>query len=293
MKNKLKILKEYIKGIIKNSLNEAPIVPPSPPNNQPQEPNQNQQQPQQQNPQPPPQPQQPQQNNPNVERVGYVTTDQAAALIRGTKGKIFTVTFIKRSNKQRRVMNARLGVKAYLHHGALPYDPNEKGLIPCFDMQKREYRMISIDGIEEVKIGNYTFKVGNNPNPNPTPQPQPPTPPTNPQPIQEIKIQGKFPIKDFNNIYEINIVCDDSYDNNIWIRAKNEKEALEEAILYIQAGEEITEKFILGKISEDNEVKENFNEHYQELLEGKYPDPEEFKEFLLGKTDGYCYSSGS
>ena len=56
-------------------------------------------------------------------------------------------------------MNCRLGVKAYLHGGVLPYNPNTKNLIPVFDVKIRQYRLIPIDGIEEVKINNYVFKV--------------------------------------------------------------------------------------------------------------------------------------
>lgn len=91
--------------------------------------------------------------NPQAPSVFYATADQMADLIRKTKGKIFTVEFTKRSDGSDRIMNARLGVKAYLHGGVLPYDPNQKNLIPCFDMQKRAYRMISIEGIKSLKIG--------------------------------------------------------------------------------------------------------------------------------------------
>lgn len=154
-------LKQYIKSIIRKLIYEATVppnnpngVPPTPQSTPPQPPQPQQQpvlQPQQ------PQPQQPE--DPNIVRQGVVTSEQAAALIRGSRGKMFTVIFIKRSNGQRRTMNARLGVKAYLRGGVLPYNPNDKGLIPCFDIQKREYRMIPIDGIEELRINNYVFKV--------------------------------------------------------------------------------------------------------------------------------------
>jgi len=159
MKNNIKILKEQIKEVIRNLFREATPVQPTPPN-QPQQPTQpvtpqpvqqplHPQQPQPQDPNP----------NPDVVKQGVVTSEQAAALIRGTKGKIFTCIFIKRSDGQRRTLNGRLAVKAYLHGGVLPYNPNEKNLIPVFDIQKREYRMIPIDGIEELKINNYVFKV--------------------------------------------------------------------------------------------------------------------------------------
>lgn len=165
MKSNNNILKEIIKQAIRKQLREAAPVPPNPSN--PNQPLMQMQPAQPTTPTPPvvppvvppvePQPKVP--DDPNVVRQGVVTHEQAAALIRGTKGKFFTAIFIKRSNGQRRTMNCRLGVKAYLRKGVLPYNPNDKGLIPCFDIQKRQYRMIPIDGLEEIKIDNYVFKV--------------------------------------------------------------------------------------------------------------------------------------
>ena len=74
-------------------------------------------------------------------------------------GKVFTVEFIKRSDNSKRVMNARLGVKSYLHGGNLTYNPAEKKLIPVFDIQKRKYRMISIPSISRLSIGGVTYTV--------------------------------------------------------------------------------------------------------------------------------------
>jgi hypothetical protein len=56
-------------------------------------------------------------------------------------------------------MNARLGVKAYLRGGVLPYDPNTKGLIPCYDIQKKDYTMINIPGIVNLKTGGVEYNV--------------------------------------------------------------------------------------------------------------------------------------
>lgn len=85
-----------------------------------------------------------------------VSRDEIVQRIKDTKGAFFTVTFIKK-DRSKRVMNARLGVKAYLRGGELPYNPIEKGLIPVFDMQKREYRMINTQTILSVKIGNEEY----------------------------------------------------------------------------------------------------------------------------------------
>lgn len=150
------ILKQYLKEHIRNLLHEDEINNSSTPSQQP-APNQSQQQ----NTQPQSQniPKLQLQKGEPGERVGIINHEQAAALIRGSHGRIFTVIFIKRSTGEKRVMNARLGVKAFLHGGELPYNPNDKNLIPCYDIQKRAYRMINIDGIEELKIDKYIFKV--------------------------------------------------------------------------------------------------------------------------------------
>ena len=89
---------------------------------------------------------------------GTISKDEAKKLIKDTKGKFFTVTFIKKDGTTR-VMNARLGVKAYLKGGELPYDADAKGLIPVFDIPKRAYRIVNLKTITDLKIGNNTYKV--------------------------------------------------------------------------------------------------------------------------------------
>lgn len=106
--------------------------------------------------------QQPPQETPPAETPeqpsGPITKDEAKQLIKDTRGKFFTVTFTKKDGSKR-VMNARLGVKAYLKGGDLPYNPEDKGLIPVFDVQKKEYRMVNINTISHLKIGNNDYDV--------------------------------------------------------------------------------------------------------------------------------------
>jgi hypothetical protein len=95
---------------------------------------------------------------------GVITRDEAKRLIKDTKGKFFTVTFTKKDGTER-VMNARLGVKKYLKGGELPYDADEKGLIPVYDVklgktQKDDaYRMVNLSTIKNLKIGNNEYTV--------------------------------------------------------------------------------------------------------------------------------------
>jgi hypothetical protein len=92
------------------------------------------------------------------EIAGSITKQQAEDMIKASKGKIFTVTFIKKDGSTR-VMNARLGVKAYLQGGKLPYNPEEKGLLPLFDIQIKSYRVINLSTINELTIGGKTYEV--------------------------------------------------------------------------------------------------------------------------------------
>jgi hypothetical protein len=90
--------------------------------------------------------------------AGAISTEEAKQLIKDTKGKFFTVTFTKKDGTTR-VMNARLGVKAYLKGGDLPYDPDTKGLIPVYDMKNNGYRMINVNTISNLKIGSNEYQV--------------------------------------------------------------------------------------------------------------------------------------
>lgn len=90
---------------------------------------------------------------------GKITPEQARDLIKNTNGKIFTVVFFKKDGTPR-VMNARLDVKKYLKGGTLSYKPDEKGLIPVFDMQGGAYKMVNYKTITSLKIGKNTYIVG-------------------------------------------------------------------------------------------------------------------------------------
>lgn len=54
-------------------------------------------------------------------------------------------------------MVARLNVKSYLKGGEPTYDFQEKGLLPVFDMQKKEYRCIPLEGIKSLTVKGVTY----------------------------------------------------------------------------------------------------------------------------------------
>lgn len=92
-------------------------------------------------------------------------------LILSTKGRFFTVVFLKKDGEPR-VMVCRTGVKKGLTGKGMSYNPLEKNLLPVYDVikskqeHKAEYRMIPLDPerIVEVKIRGKTYvpdKKGN------------------------------------------------------------------------------------------------------------------------------------
>jgi hypothetical protein len=73
-----------------------------------------------------------------------------------TEGRIFSAYFRKKDGSMRQ-MTCRRGVKAHLSGGDLPYDPKAKLLLPVFDMQIEEYRMVNLASLVSFNIGGETF----------------------------------------------------------------------------------------------------------------------------------------
>lgn len=71
---------------------------------------------------------------------------------------IFSCEFIKRTTGELRLMVCRIGVKKGQAGGDAAYDFLEKGLLPVFDMQKQGYRVISLEGVQWIKIRGQVYK---------------------------------------------------------------------------------------------------------------------------------------
>ena len=92
------------------------------------------------------------------EPSGEIDKETAKQLIFDTKGKFFTVTFIKLDGSER-VMNARLGVKKYLKGGVLRYNPADFNYITVYDMGSKGYRTVNANTIQKLKIGKNEYTV--------------------------------------------------------------------------------------------------------------------------------------
>ena len=90
--------------------------------------------------------------------MGQITKREAIEKIKAQGGKIFTVTFIKKDGSKR-VMNCRLHVRKGVKGVGMSYDPLERGLLPCFDMQKQAFRMINLKTILSLTFAGTEYIV--------------------------------------------------------------------------------------------------------------------------------------
>jgi len=70
-------------------------------------------------------------------------------IIKETKGKFFTVKFIKK-DKTERILTGRIGVIKHLKGGIKTTDPNK--YLTVYDVQNKGYRSINLDTIKEVRF---------------------------------------------------------------------------------------------------------------------------------------------
>ena len=88
-----------------------------------------------------------------------ITNREARQILINAKNKIFTVDFVKRSNGEVRTMNCRRGVKKGLNGNGQRYDALSKGLLPVFDMQAHDYRVIALESILRLSIRGKSYIV--------------------------------------------------------------------------------------------------------------------------------------
>lgn len=82
----------------------------------------------------------------------------AKLLLESDENHFLTVEFVKKNGSLRR-MTCRKNVRKHLHGGSLRYDPIEKGLLPVFDVENNDYRMICLNSIRTITMEGNKFKV--------------------------------------------------------------------------------------------------------------------------------------
>ena len=80
--------------------------------------------------------------------------------INQSKGRFFTVEFIKRTNGENRIMLCRTGVRRGVTGFGLKFNPVDKGLKTVWDCNKRQFRMITLNSVSKLNINKLQIKFG-------------------------------------------------------------------------------------------------------------------------------------
>jgi len=88
-----------------------------------------------------------------------ISKAKAIDMIKGSRGRVFGVQFIKRSTGEVRKMSARTGVSKYVTGEGLKFSPSKKNLITVFDMNKHGYRMINLEGLTSLRLNGSVMEV--------------------------------------------------------------------------------------------------------------------------------------
>jgi len=89
-----------------------------------------------------------------------INKEMAIQMIKNNQGKIFGVTFVKRTTGDVRNMSARIGVSKGITGEGLKYDPESKQLLTVYDMHKNQYRMLNIETLSRLTMRGHTYSIG-------------------------------------------------------------------------------------------------------------------------------------
>ena len=84
------------------------------------------------------------------------SSDELVKMIKSTKGKWFSCTFIKKDGTKR-VMNGRIGCHKGIKGVGRKFQ--KENLVTVFDAQAKEYRMINVDTMLTFNCGGFSWKV--------------------------------------------------------------------------------------------------------------------------------------
>lgn len=90
-----------------------------------------------------------------LERETIATTRE---VVRKTRGRFFSVEFLKKDGSPRKMV-CRHGVRKYVNGTGMSYTPAKFGLMTVFDVQKKGYRMINLLTVRSLKCGDFRFRA--------------------------------------------------------------------------------------------------------------------------------------
>ena len=87
-----------------------------------------------------------------------INKETAKKYIYNTNGKIFSAVFTKKDGEKRKMI-CRRGVSKYVTGKGLGFNPGSRDLVGVFDMQKRAYRFINTNTLEQITVQGKTYTI--------------------------------------------------------------------------------------------------------------------------------------
>ena len=87
-----------------------------------------------------------------------ISRKEALEKLYASNGRIFHVIFTKKNGEVRR-MTARLGVHKGVIGKGMRYDPLERGLLPVFDMDRADWRMVNLKTLRRLSVDHERYQV--------------------------------------------------------------------------------------------------------------------------------------
>tara|TARA_R110001599_G_scaffold332578_1_gene548094 strand:+ start:309 stop:638 length:330 start_codon:yes stop_codon:yes gene_type:complete len=87
-----------------------------------------------------------------------INRNKAKELIKGSKGLIFSTSFIKKDNTVR-ILTSRLFIKYKKTGIEPPYKPSDYNLIPLYDMRKKAFRMLNFNTLITLSINKEKYLI--------------------------------------------------------------------------------------------------------------------------------------
>lgn len=74
-------------------------------------------------------------------------------------GRVFGVTFVKRTDNTLRTLNARFGVTSALKGGKAAYKASDKGLMTVYDQNSQSYKSINLAALKGITVDGEVYTV--------------------------------------------------------------------------------------------------------------------------------------
>ena len=88
----------------------------------------------------------------------WINRKKALEKIYASYGHVFFAEFVKKDGTVR-PMTARLGVHEGVNGKGMRYDPLKRGLLPVWDMDIREWRMVNLNTLQRLSVDHERYFV--------------------------------------------------------------------------------------------------------------------------------------